>query len=42
VSAINARVDAVAQSIELEAEVRDPAGELLPGMSGIADFPLPR
>ncbi|CAB3627631.1 efflux RND transporter periplasmic adaptor subunit [Achromobacter pestifer] len=40
ISAINARVDAVAQSIELEAEVRDPAGELLPGMSGIADFPL--
>jgi RND family efflux transporter MFP subunit len=40
VSAINARVDAVAQSIELEGEVRDPAGELLPGMSGIADFQL--
>nr|WP_314355816.1 efflux RND transporter periplasmic adaptor subunit [uncultured Achromobacter sp.] len=42
VSAINARVDAVAQSIELEAQVHDPAGELLPGMTGIADFPSPR
>lgn len=38
VSAVSARVDAVAQSIELEGQVRDPDGELLPGMSGIADF----
>lgn len=42
VMAINARIDAVAQSVELEGLVQDPAHELLPGMSGIADFHLPR
>ena len=36
VSAINARVDAVAQTIELEAEIVGHAAELLPGMTGIA------
>lgn len=42
VTAVNARVDAVAQSIELEGRAEDPAHELLPGMSGIADFGFPR
>ncbi len=42
VQAINARVDAVSQSIEIEAEVTgDPAG-LLAGMSGVARFDRPR
>lgn len=36
VSAINARVDAVAQTIELEARLVDTPPELLPGMSGVA------
>ncbi|MBO1112811.1 efflux RND transporter periplasmic adaptor subunit [Bordetella petrii] len=40
VTAINARVDAVAQSIELEGKAEDPQQELMPGMSGIADFQL--
>jgi RND family efflux transporter MFP subunit len=38
VSAINARVDAVAQSIEIEGRLTAPAAELLPGMSGVAQF----
>lgn len=38
VSAINARVDAVAQTIELEASLADTPPELLPGMSGVARF----
>ncbi|WP_397474300.1 efflux RND transporter periplasmic adaptor subunit [Pusillimonas sp.] len=38
VSAINARVDAVAQTIELEAILADVPPELLPGMSGVARF----
>ena len=38
VSAINARVDAVAQSIEIEGRLTAPASELLPGMSGVAQF----
>lgn len=42
VTAVNARVDAVAQSIELEGRAEDPGRELLPGMSGIADFGFPR
>ncbi|AEC20412.1 hypothetical protein PT7_1872 [Pusillimonas sp. T7-7] len=42
VTAINARVDAVAQSIELEGRAKDPEHELMPGMSGIADFQLSR
>lgn len=42
VTAVNARVDAVAQSIELEGRADDPGRELLPGMSGIAEFDFPR
>lgn len=38
VSAVNSRVDAVAQSIEIEGRLQAPAAELLPGMSGVADF----
>lgn len=38
VSAINGRVDAVAQTVELEARLDQPAAELLPGMSGVARF----
>lgn len=40
ITAINARVDAVAQTIELEARMDDTAPELLPGMSGIARLPV--
>lgn len=39
VSAINGRVDAVAQTVELEARLDAEAAELLPGMSGVARFP---
>lgn len=39
VSAINARVDAVAQTVELEARIDGKHAELLAGMSGIARFP---
>ncbi|EHK65562.1 hypothetical protein KYC_15137 [Achromobacter arsenitoxydans SY8] len=42
VTAVNARVDAVAQSIELEGRAEDPGRDLLPGMSGIADFGFAR
>lgn len=42
VTAINARVDAVAQTIELEGRAEDPGHELLPGMSGIANFGFSR
>ncbi len=42
VAAINGRVDAVSQSIELEAQVRGAFAELLPGMSGSAKFAPPR
>lgn len=38
VTAVNARVDAVAQTIELEARLLDEPAELLPGMSGVARF----
>ncbi len=38
VSAINARVDAVAQSVELEGHIEGSHPELLPGMSGSARF----
>lgn len=41
VTAVNARVDAVAQSIELEARLDDASPELLPGMSGVARLPSP-
>lgn len=40
VSAINARVDAVAQTVELEARIDGKHSELLAGMSGIARFPF--
>ncbi len=38
VSAINARVDAVAQTLEIEGRLRDNPPELLPGMTGTASF----
>ena len=38
VSAINGRVDAVAQTVELEARLDQASPELLPGMSGVARF----
>lgn len=38
VTAINARVDAVAQTVELEASIDGRPAELLPGMSGVARF----
>lgn len=38
VTAINARVDAASQSVELEATVLNPGPNLLPGMSGTATF----
>lgn len=40
ITAINARVDAVAQTIEVEAHLDDTIPELLPGMSGIARLPV--
>ena len=40
VTAINARVDAASQTVELEATVNNPGPELLPGMSGTAMFDL--
>jgi membrane fusion protein, multidrug efflux system len=42
IAAINGRVDAVSQSIELEAQVRGAYPELLAGMSGNARFTVPR
>ncbi|MNC47325.1 hypothetical protein D3C75_963790 [compost metagenome] len=39
VSAINARVDAVAQTVELEARLDAAHPELIAGMSGTARFP---
>ncbi len=41
VSARNARVDAVSQTIEIEATIADKAPELLSGMSGTAHFSPP-
>lgn len=41
VTAVNARVDAVAQTIELEAHLDEHSDALLPGMSGIAHLPTP-
>lgn len=38
ISAINARVDAIAQTVEVEARVAGRFAELLPGMSGTARF----
>lgn len=40
VSAINARVDAVAQTVELEGRIEGRPPELLAGMSGVARFPF--
>jgi RND family efflux transporter MFP subunit len=39
VSAINARIDAVAQTVELEARIEGAFPELFAGMSGVARFP---
>jgi multidrug efflux pump subunit AcrA (membrane-fusion protein) len=39
ISAINARVDAVAQTVELEGNLDDKFPDLIAGMSGIASFP---
>jgi RND family efflux transporter MFP subunit len=39
ISAINARVDAVAQTVELEGKLDDKFPDLIAGMSGIASFP---
>jgi len=39
VTAINARVDAIAQTVELEASIDGSHPELLAGMSGVARFP---
>jgi membrane fusion protein, multidrug efflux system len=39
VSAVNARVDAVAQTVELEAQLDGEHPELVAGMSGVARFP---
>lgn len=41
VSALNGRIDAISQTIELEATITDKAEELLPGMSGTARFNPP-
>ena len=42
VTAINARVDAASQSVELEGSITESAGELLAGMSGTARFKPPQ
>lgn len=42
VTALNGRIDAVSQSIELEAAIDGKAPDLLAGMSGIARFTPPR
>jgi multidrug efflux pump subunit AcrA (membrane-fusion protein) len=39
ISAINARVDAVAQTIELEARFDEAHADVRPGMSGVAQLP---
>lgn len=42
VSALNGRIDAVSQTIEIEGTLDQRAPELLPGMSGVARFTPPR
>lgn len=42
VTALNGRIDAVSQSIELEAAIDQKAPDLLAGMSGVANFPQAR
>jgi RND family efflux transporter MFP subunit len=42
ITAINARVDAASQSIEIEGSIENRGGELLAGMSGAARFKPPR
>lgn len=42
VTAINARVDAASQSVEVEGSITERAGELLAGMSGTARFKPPQ
>ncbi|MBK8116645.1 MAG: efflux RND transporter periplasmic adaptor subunit [Candidatus Accumulibacter sp.] len=39
VTAINSRVDAVSQTVEIEGRLQGTPAELLPGMSGVARFP---
>ena len=39
ISAVNARVDAVAQTVELEGKLDEKFPDLIAGMSGIANFP---
>ena len=39
VTAVSARVDAVAQTVELEARLDEKSPELIAGMSGVAQFP---
>ncbi len=41
VTAINSRVDAVSQTVEIEGRLQGTPAELLPGMSGVARFPTP-
>lgn len=41
VTALNGRIDAVSQTIELEASIADKAPDLLAGMSGVARFTPP-
>lgn len=42
VTAVNARIDAVSQSVELEAVIDDRSPDLLTGMSGVARFTPPQ
>jgi RND family efflux transporter MFP subunit len=42
ISAINARVDAASQSVEIEGSIDNRSGDLLAGMSGAARFKPPR
>ena len=41
VSAVNRRIDAVSQTVELEATIVEQSHGLLPGMSGVAVFSVP-
>lgn len=42
VTALNGRIDAVSQTIELEATIDSSAKDLIPGMSGVARFAPPK
>lgn len=41
ITAVNGRIDAVSQTVEIEASMVHKAAELLPGMSGVAQFEPP-